>query len=216
MKIEDAIQAVGANDILEGCLDSGSYDNVPFCGAYTRRADGGLNFLETGQINFAALEASGVDFAVGYQFDVGQNRFGARLVGSYQEKLDQFFNPAYPTEINPAIEEIQLPELSGSLSLSWARGPLSVGLQTNYQSRQSVDAIEDVLGLYGRQKLYGNAGFFDETYIFDANASYEFSDSLSFYGGINNIADEEPFSIETAWPVGPRGRFFFFGVTYRQ
>lgn len=216
VKIEDAIQAVGANDILEGCLDSGSYDNVPFCGAYTRRADGGLNFLETGQINFAALEASGLDFAVGYQFDVGQNRFGARLVGSYQEKLDQFFNPADPTEINPAIEEIQLPELSGSLSLSWARGPLSVGLQTNYQSRQSVDAIEDVLGLYGRQKLYGNAGFFDETYIFDANASYEFSDSLSFYGGINNIADEEPFSIETAWPVGPRGRFFFFGVTYRQ
>ena len=214
--IEDAIAAVGPNDILEGCLDSGSYSNVPFCGAYTRRADGGLNFLETGQINFASLEASGVDFAVGYQFDVGQNNFGARLVGSYQEKLDQFFNPTDPTDINPAIEEVQLPELSGTLSLSWDRGPLSVGLQTNYQSRQSVAGIEDVLGLYGRQPLYGDDGFFDETYIFDANASYEFSDSLSFYGGINNIADEEPFSTQTAWPVGPRGRFFFFGVTYRQ
>ncbi|MEO1362071.1 MAG: hypothetical protein AAFU81_17225, partial [Pseudomonadota bacterium] len=83
-----------------------------------------------------------------------------------------------------------------------------VALQTNYQDKQSVDEIEDI-------DLYDNP-FFDETYVFDINASYEWNDSTSFYGGINNIADEEPFAIETAWPVGPRGRFFFVGVTYRQ
>lgn len=216
VKIEDAIEAVAANDILDGCFDSGSYPNLAFCDLFTRRTDGGLGFLETGQINFASIEASGVDFAVGYTFDVGQNNFGARLVGSYQEKLDRFFNPTDPTDVDPEVMEVQVPELSGTLNLTWDRGPFGFGLQTNYQSEQSVDEIEDVLGLNGNVAAYGDAGFFDETYIFDANASYEFSDSLSFYGGVNNIADEEPFSTQTAWPVGPRGRFFFLGVTFKQ
>ncbi|MCP2670770.1 TonB-dependent receptor [Maricaulaceae bacterium EIL42A08] len=207
--IEDAISAVGAADILEGCLDSSNYPGLDFCSLFTRRADGGLNFLESGQINFAGLEATGYDFAANYDFEVGVNEFGVALVGSYQEKLNRFFNPLDPTDFNPDIEEIQLPELSGNLTLSWARGPLSTSFQTTYQSRQFAADIDDFDEL-------GEAGFFDEVFIFDANASYEISDVWSVYGGVNNIADEEPFSTQTAWPVGPRGRFFFFGVNYRR
>lgn len=207
--IEDAISAVGSGDILEGCLDSANYPGLDFCSLFTRRGDGGLNFLESGQINFAGLEASGVDFAVNYAFDYGENTFGADLVGSYQEKLDRFFNPLDPTDVNPDIEEIQLPELSGNLTLSWARGPISAAFQTTYQSRQFATDIDDFDEL-------GSAGFFDEVFIFDANASYVYSDALTIYGGVNNIADEEPFSTQTAWPVGPRGRFFFLGVTYTR
>ncbi|MEO0549207.1 MAG: TonB-dependent receptor [Pseudomonadota bacterium] len=214
--IEDAISAVGASDILDGCHDSASFPSLAFCDQFTRRADGGLNFLETGQINFAQLEASGVDFAVNYSFDYGENTFGASLVGSQQDKLDRFFNPSDLSEVDPEVQEIQIPEWSGNLTLTWDRGPLSASFQTSYQSEQAVDEIEDVLGLNGNTDLYGDDGFFDETYIFDVNASYEISDAVSVYGGINNLADEEPFSTQTAWPVGPRGRFFFFGVTFRN
>ena len=214
VSIEDAISAVASGDILDGCLDSTNYPGLDFCSLYTRRADGGLNGLETGQINFAQVEASGVDFSANYTFEVGENTFGATLVGSYQEKLDRYFNPLDPDDVDPEIEELFLPELSGNLNLTWARGPLAVGFQTQYLSRQAVDEIEDVLGLNGNQALYGNAGFFDESYIFDVNASYEFSEQFTFYGGVNNIADKEPFSTQTAWPVGPRGRFFFLGLTY--
>lgn len=216
VSIEDAISAVAAGDILDGCLDSANYPSLEFCGLYTRRADGGLNGLETGQINFAQVEASGVDFAASYTFDYGENTFGATLVGSYQEKLDRFFNPADPEDVDPEIEELFFPELSGNLNLSWARGPLNVGFQTQYISRQAVDEVEDVLGLNGSQALYGDAGFFDEAYIFDANASYEFNDQFTVYGGVNNIADKDPYATQTAWPVGPRGRFFFLGLTYTR
>ncbi|MEL6726642.1 MAG: TonB-dependent receptor [Pseudomonadota bacterium] len=208
IEIEDAIAAVAAGDILDGCFDSADFPNVPFCGAFTRRADGGLNFLDSGTINFAKLEAKGFDFSANYSFDVGENTFGARLVASNQDTLDRFFNPLDLSVADPEVGEVQIPEWSGNLTLTWDRGPLSVALQTNYQDKQSVDEIEDI-------DLYDNP-FFDETYVFDINASYEWNDSTSFYGGINNIADEEPFAIETAWPVGPRGRFFFVGVTYRQ
>lgn len=206
--IEDGIAVVDSGDILNGCVDSTSYPGIDFCNAFTRRGDGGLNFLESGPINFSQLEASGYDLSVNYSFDVGENTFGASVVGSQQEKLNR--------DSDPELEEIRIPEYSGNLTLSWDRGPLGVALQTNYQSRQAVAEIEDVLGLNGNTALYGDAGFFDDTYIFDVNASYEYNDSTSFYGGINNIADEEPFSTQTAWPVGPRGRFFFVGVTYRQ
>lgn len=207
--IDDAIAATASGDILEGCLDSANYPNVDFCNLFVRRADGGLTSLETGEINFAQIEASGWDFAASYSFDVGENTFGARLVGSNQEKLDRFFNPLDPADVDPELREIQVPEWSGNLTLSFDRGPFSAALQTSYQSEQFADEIED-------EDLFGPAGFFDEVYILDANASYEFSDQLTFYGGVNNIADEEPYSTQTAWPVGPRGRFFFFGLTYTQ
>ena len=213
IEIENAISAVGSTDILEGCLDSASYPNVPFCTAFIRRADGGLTDLTTGQINFAKQEASGVDFAAAYSFDYKENTFGARLVGSYQEKLDNFYNPLDLTESNSDISEVQLPELSGNLTLSWDRGPFGVALQTTYMDQQTVatySVLQDHLDAYGA------GAYFDETYIFDLNGSYEFSDKITFFGGVNNIADEEPFATQTAWPVGPRGRYFFAGFSYSQ
>ncbi len=211
IEIENAISAVGAGDILEGCLDSTDFPNVPFCGAFERRGDGGLADLTSGQINFARLEASGVDVAANYSFDMGDNTFGANLVGSYQEKLDRFFNPSNLSEIDPGLREVQSPKLSGNLLLTWDRGPIGVGFQTSYQSKQAVDEIEDVLA-----GQFGDAGFFGETYIFDANASYDVNDQFTVYGGVNNISDEDPFATQTAWPVGPRGRFVFLGVNYKM
>ncbi len=220
IEIQNAISAVGAGDILEGCHDSGDFPNVPFCAQFTRRTDGGLNGLTSGQINFAKLEATGVDFAANYSFDWDENVFGVRLVGSYQEKLNRFFNPSDLTEVDPEIQEVTRPKLSGNMTLSWDRGPYSLAFQTSYQGKQSVAEIEDVLasatnpnGLYGTNE---NDRFFGERFTFDANGSYKWNDKFSFYGGVNNIADSIPFSTQTAWPVGPRGRFVFFGVSYKH
>ena len=212
--IDDAIAAVGSRNILRGCLDSENFPALGFCEQFTRRGDGGLNDLTTGQINFARQEADGFDFSVDYQLEVDENTYGARLVGTHQRALNNFFNPLDLTDVNPAIEEIQVPETSGNLELSWERGDLFVAFQTTYQSRQAVDEIEVVLGLNGNQRLYGDNGFFDAVTIFDINASYTYSDEITIFGGVNNIANEEPFSTQTAWPVGPRGRTVFLGLSY--
>lgn len=214
VQIEDAILAVDATDILSGCFDSPNFPNLGFCDQFTRRADGGLSDLTTGQVNFARQEAEGIDFSVAYSFDVGENTFGARFVGTHQKSLNNFFDPSDLTAVNPEIEEVQLPKTSGNLELSWERGPLNLALQTTYQSKQSVDEIELVRGLNGNQPLYGANGFFDEMYIVDINASYQFDDSITVYGGINNLADEQPYATQTAWPVGPRGRTLFLGLSY--
>ena len=217
--IEDVILAVSDQDIVNNCYDSASFPN-DFCGLFTRNRTvgspqfGGFNFLRQTQINFAKIEASGYDFAAGYQFSFAGNDLGARLVGSKQEKLNRFPDPSDPTFIDPELGEIQSPEWAGSLTLTWDRGPFSLGFQTSYQGEQTlagveIEQIED--GVFSAENAIA-----DETYVYDVFGSYRASEALEFYGGVNNIADEEPFITNEAWPVGPRGRYFFVGLRYSK
>ena len=212
--IDQAIAAASSDDILKGCYDSSNYPSLDFCNAFTRRGDGGLNFLETGTINFAKLEAEGVDVSASYDWAMGENDFRVSLVGSRQKRLDRFFNPLDTSDVDPELQELQRPRVTGSLSLSWDRGPWSAGIQNVYQGKQAVDEIEEVLGLGDNQAVYGDDGFFDSIVITDINGSYQYSDELTIYGAVNNVTDEEPWSTQNAWPVGPRGRTFVLGVSY--
>jgi len=216
VEIEDAIAAVGAAEILNGCYDSANFPDVPFCDQFARRADGGLNDLTTGDSNFARVEAEGIDFSVNYQFSIEDNDFGVSVVGTRQKSLNRFFNPLDLTDVNVVLEEIQVPKTSGNVQLSWARGDFNIAYQTTYQSRQAYGAVENSLGLNGNALLYGGAGqgFYGSTVIQDINASYQIDDNILVFGGINNLADKSPFSISEAWPTGPRGRTIFFGVNY--
>jgi outer membrane receptor protein involved in Fe transport len=220
--IEDAILAVGSADILYGCLESDNYPNLNYCDNYERRADGGLTDLTTGQINFARQEAEGVDLSISYDFSVGDSEIGLSLVGTQQKSLNNYFNPLDLTELNRDLEEQGVPKTSGNFQISWSREDLSVAFQTTYQSRQSKSAdVEDVLGSYDDEAgdwlsrpEFGNDGYYDDVIINDINASYDMSDSLRVFGGVNNIGDVEPFATATGWPVGPRGRTLFLGISY--
>ena len=215
VEIEDAISAVGGADILNGCYDSANFPELGFCNQFSRRADGGLNSLTTGEINFARVEAEGIDFSVNYVFSVDENDFGISIVGTRQNTLDRFFNPTDPSDVDVGLEEIQSPKTAGNIELSWSRGDLSMAFQTTYQSRQAFGEVENSLGLADANQIYGNgSGFFGSTVIHDLNASYQVDDSVSVFGGVNNITDETPFATQEAWPTGPRGRTFFLGVNY--
>ncbi|PRO71799.1 outer membrane cobalamin receptor protein [Alteromonas alba] len=215
VEIEDAISAVGSSDILNGCYDSANYPGLGFCDQFTRRGDGGLNSLTTGQINFAAVEAEGYDVSVNYTFSVDANDFGISVVGTRQNKLNEYFNPTDPADVDIGIEEIRTPKTAGNIELSWSRGDLSMAFQTTYQSRQAYREMEEALGINDYEQLFGaGSGFFGSTVIHDVNVSYQLDDGLAVFGGINNLTDEIPFATQEAWPVGPRGRTLFFGVNY--
>ncbi|OFC69104.1 TonB-dependent receptor domain-containing protein [Alteromonas confluentis] len=215
VEIEDAIAAVDAADILNGCYDSANFPGIDYCNQFTRRADGGLNGLDTFSQNFASIEAEGYDVSVNYLFSIGANDFGVSLVGTRQEKLNRYINPLDMSDVDVDLEEIRTPETVGNIELSWTRGDLSMAFQTTYQSRQAYDEMEESLGINGYQQLFGaGGGFFGSTLIHDINVSYQLEEGLAVFGGINNLADEEPFATQTAWPVGPRGRTLFLGVNY--
>jgi len=214
VRIDNIIANVSVQNIVDECYDAPDFPNQ-FCQNVTRNRDAsspiflGFNFVRQSTINFARSEASGIDFSANYNFDLDENQFGFRVVGSRQLDLDNFFNPSDLTDVNPELGELQRPKWSGNATVSWARGPISAAVQGTYQSRQTLRGaeIETVVATFGPTN-----GFSDESYVFDANASYEWNDNFTFYGGVNNFTDEEPFSTERAVPVGPRGRFFFGGV----
>src|SRR5262249_30346371 len=95
--IENAISAVGSQDIVDGCFDSTSFPNNQNCALFTRNMDPnspqfrGFNFLRQTELNFAALKTSGVDFGIRWNFDWRDNAFSMGVIGTHVNKLDSFF-----------------------------------------------------------------------------------------------------------------------------
>ncbi|MEL7110430.1 MAG: TonB-dependent receptor [Pseudomonadota bacterium] len=215
--IEEGIREPDDQDIVDACYDSIGGLNLTFCDRFTRNADpnsaqaGGLNFIEVIPINFASFEAAGTDFAISYQFDYGANGFSASLVGTKNEKLVLFADPLDATAEDPELGETGRPEWIANLNLGWERGPYSVGWQAQYQSEQTENGVE----IDEVDTLFGPIGIAGDSWRHDLQVGYEYSDALSLFGGVNNITDENPFRSQVAYPVSPRGRFFFIGGKYR-
>lgn len=51
-----------------------------------------------------------------------------------------------------------------------------------------------------------------DSLVHDLFASYDVTDNFSFYGGINNLTDREPYLASLVRPIGVRGRFFYLGL----
>lgn len=214
ISIEDGISAVSAQEIVDTCYDATDFPNNVFCTLFTRETNpgsaqfGGFRFLNQTFVNFARIESSGYDFAASYQFDLWENDFNIRLIGSKQEALDFFTSRTDPTAVDPALREFRSPEWSAQLNLGWRRGPFSAGWTTLYQSDQAESGVQ----IETIDTLFGPDGMAGESYAHNLNAAWQVRDNVRLYGGVNNVTDRNPFRTTASWPVGPRGRYFFLGV----
>jgi len=212
--IDDAIDAPSEEDILDGCYDSLQFPDNQFCPLLSRNEDPtspqfkGLNFIQVQQLNIGSLEATGIDFAAKYQFDIGAADVRLGLSGTKMNKLDRFFDPLDPTAVDPELGELQTPEWGGNFTAGVVIGPVKVGYRLQYMSEQGLREVEIETASF----VFGPAGIADETYIHDISFSWDLNDNYQLYGGVNNISDEIPFLTEYAFPVSPLGRFFFFGL----
>jgi len=212
--IEDAIDAPSGQDIVDGCYDSIVFPDNQFCDLIRRQSDptspqfNGLEFIRQQQVNIGKLEASGVDFAIQYQFDIGASDLRLGISGTYMEKLDRFFDPSNPEAVDPELGELQRPELAANFTAEWATGPLAVAYQMQYMDEQGLRDVE----IETQPIFYGPAGIADSVTIHDISASWDITDRYRVFGGINNFTDEQPFLTEFAFPVTPVGTFFFLGI----
>lgn len=217
IEIEDAIQAVTAQDIVDTCYDLPTFPN-DFCGLFTRNRTAGsptflgLNFLQQTQINFAKLETRGIDFQVNYGFTLGENNFNLNVGGNWTERLNRFFDPVDTSLVNPGLRELGAPEWAGFGSASWNRGAFTLNYGVQYigsTAAASVIQIERV------ETEFGPAGIAPEYWLHNLAFNLDATDQITFYGGINNLTDEEPYLSSSAYPVSGIGRTFFLGLTGR-
>lgn len=214
IEIVDAISTIEELDVLRGCYDGPALDPT-FCSQFTRISDptsgffGGLNFLQTGQINFAALEASGVDSEVIYDTDLFGGGIRLRANVTYLDDLIEFRSVINPTLGDVETGEIQRPEWAGNFSARWSQDDLTLDYHARYVGNQTHRQVEE-----------SSVASFDNPttgvlWMHDISASYDFSDTFTFYGGIQNVSDEQPFDTQPSFPTGIRGRYVFLGVTAR-
>jgi outer membrane receptor protein involved in Fe transport len=212
--IDDAIDAPSGQSIVDSCYDSLAFPDNQFCALVRRNPDptspqfNGLEFISQQQLNIGKLEATGVDFAIQYRFDVGASDLRLGLNGTWMDKLDRFFDPTNPAAVDPELGELQRPEWAGNFTAEWALGPIAVAYQMHYQDEQGLRAVEIETAAIN----YGPAGIADSVTIHDISVAWDISDRYRLYGGINNFTDEEPFITELAYPVSPVGTFFFLGL----
>lgn len=217
IRIEDAIAAVAAQDIVDTCYDNATFPNQ-FCDLFSRNGPTagpttfGLNFLRQTQINFGRIETSGIDATINYGFSLGSNNFNLNLVANWAEKLNRFFDPVDATLVNPGLGETGAPEWSGLATTSWNRGLFTLNYQVQYIGEQ---AIASVIQIERIEREFGPAGMAPEYWVHNLSASLDVTDDFTLSGGINNLTNEEPYIASSAYPVNGIGRTLFITARAR-
>ena len=189
--LENAIDALGAQAILNRCVDLPSLDN-PFCGLIRRNGDGNLESISTRQINLARFLTRGIDFEAIYSLDLpnlGLRGYAGRLTFNlvYGRILsrDYTLDPSRPGTVTKFAGVFGTPKYKGVSRLTYSAGPFSVTWSARHFGRMKQNASfrkENYQPLYTPHVVYN-----------DVSASWWFRDNtVSLYAGVNNVFDKAP------------------------
>jgi outer membrane receptor protein involved in Fe transport len=230
IEIDDVITAPTAQDIMNACYDAPSLDNQ-FCGLFVRNGAGAgplgeqpyqilQGSLQQITLNYASSKARGIDFEVGYNHDVGPGKLNTRLVYTRMLQRDDFLNPAAPNEADQILLELGDPRDAFNLNADYAIGKFKLGYQLRYIGKMVLNFYEDTHGLQGNPPTnadYANVRFYGEVFYHDVRASYDITDSVNAYLGVDNATNRIPPYGLTGTGAGSgiyesRGRFAYAGV----
>jgi iron complex outermembrane recepter protein len=225
IEIEDVVGTVSVTEQLRRCYNvdgtsNPSYDpNNSFCQLFQRDPGTGqiINTFET-NANLGTLRTSGVDFQVDWNAalaDLGApdwGRLAINVTGTWLENWERQDLPGGAfTDRTGTISNsfgLTLPEWKLLSSLSWAAGPVTLGVRWRHQ---------------GEVENFNNrANVIDAIDYFDLNGSWAVNDTVSLRAGVNNITDElaPVYTPSIASNTDPStydllGRRYYVGLTAR-
>ncbi|MEO1407185.1 MAG: TonB-dependent receptor, partial [Pseudomonadota bacterium] len=165
--------------------------------------------------------------AVGTRFledTVDGDPTSAEVIGAITDPLQQELSQTSLDISNDELGEFSRPEWIATLGINWDLGKLSLNWQGRFESSQnSINIVNedlvDVAIVDGAVVVSPNVGFVDPSqeetgvgFAQDISFNYDWKEKLGFFGGVNNLTDEDPFLGSLTRNVSPRGRFFFVGV----
>lgn len=237
IELEDRIETLGAQVILNQCVDLPSTDNQ-FCQLIFPRQtvdDPSTPFNEigalanpallSGGINFARGEADGVDIDIAYRKRFANDvRLDVRGIATRVIKRNNFVSPTDPDFNNRQLSEFGDPKWAANLTTTLGIGPVDLRYTLNYIGPQIVSgfAYENFFELQGRPPLNADAlaePFLDDVLYHALRLSYKVSDRFTFYGGVDNIFDKEVaelggnLGLGGGDPFDPIGRYMYIGAS---
>lgn len=209
IEIKDAINTPQAQELAELCVDQPTIDN-PYCSGVTR--DPGTGFIVGFSVrpdNVAKFRTAGLDLALDWTLSTAERGdFRVQLVGGYLDRLE--FVPTPGAEIDNDLDEQYYPKLSGTLDVSWTRGPLTLAYGINWFSKTDR---------FTRETLAGDPDYAERRYFkvkqkwdHEISASYDVNDQINLYAGVNNLFDQRPEFGYSSYPISAMGRYFYAGA----
>ncbi|RDC59281.1 Vitamin B12 transporter BtuB [Alteripontixanthobacter maritimus] len=144
--VENVISQLPANAVLALCYDATSLQNR-FCDQVNpREPEGDLNqdnALTTFPINFARLEAEGIDFDVRYSktFD-NDDRISFRALATHVLKRTNFLDSTNPNVPNVVRGELGDPEWAVNFNASYRTGPFTLSYGLRFLDKQFINGFE--------------------------------------------------------------------------
>lgn len=243
IKVDGAITTPSVGDIIDGCFDPAFNPNLTLNAAcqsvFRNPSDGSLNGSPAdvrGLIlqlsNQGKIETSGIDFGVGYAWDLAElGRLSWNLNGTYT--FENKFQ-ASPTSINRECigyysvncGNVQ-PETVINQRLTWAIKTFDVSLRWRYLSGTEVEPLANI-NAQGNPIFLPAYSKIDDYNYFDLTGRWRATDKIGVTLTIDNVMDEDPPEVgndigSTAWNSGNTfptvydalGRTYTLGVSVK-
>jgi outer membrane receptor protein involved in Fe transport len=189
-----------ADAYITNCLNTGLPE---FCGRIHRDSTGSLwrtlsGYIDDISANIGERATSGVDLQASYTLNVGEQRIGFNLIGTWLNELS-----TAPVEGLPAYDcvgyyggtcTVPAPEWRHSLRTNW-RTPwngLDVALTWRYVGDSTTERLNPSDQLSGDVNENGIATHISAYSYFDLTASMTLAERFTLRLGANNLFDKEP------------------------
>lgn len=208
IKLKQAINTVDAQQLAELCVDQATIDN-PFCASIKREAGTGLIVDYSVQPqNVADFRTSGLELNVNYAFSLRKiGDFNLKLVGNYLNKLTFVDSPgAAPRS---TLGETYQPKYQAFANLSYQTGPFGFNYSLSWWDKTLR---------YSADRLAGNPTYVDPKYawykqrwVHNISTSFDVGTAMEFYGGVNNLFNQQPDLGSSTYPTETSGTSFYAG-----
>ncbi|BDY05871.1 TonB-dependent receptor [Ferrimonas sp. YFM] len=217
IEIDDAISGLDSQDIVNRCVDSaGGIDNQ-YCALITRDASTNeITLIKNYSLNIAKLEASGIDFDIGYNFELFGGDLSTNIVATkLLERKDYSFQDE-PDSYEDFAGTVGYAEWQANLTMNYRLEAWNGYWRTRY--------IEDV-SLYTDKELARNPNpsnvmSYPSYFITDIAVGYEFENGLAVKLGVDNVFDRDLPYGSTGTGSGSAsydnvGRFVYTTIDYK-
>ncbi|MFC4699855.1 TonB-dependent receptor plug domain-containing protein [Glaciecola siphonariae] len=216
IEITNAINFLGAQDILDNCVDATGGPDANFCASIDRDpVTNDVELVRSGYINASSLTTRGIEAQILYNTDLsafdlpGELRFN--IAGNKLLELNVFEFQDRPDEINVEDGEIGDPDLQFRTSVDYRLDDWAF----NYTSRFINNSALFDVSPGGGSPEDTDPGFVGSIWTHDLSAAYLHDDWMEVRFGVRNIANKvtQPYNFNALYDL--LGRRVVGSVTFR-
>lgn len=192
IEIEDAINAVSAQDILDNCVDATGGPDAAFCAQIDRDANNDVELVRSGFVNASAITTSGIEFQVLYTTDLADFSLPGEVRINFQgnkvQEFDIFEFQDRPDEINVEVGELGDPEFQFRTIIDYRIGDWVFNHTSRFIDRVATYDVSPG----GGSPEDTSPAFVGTIWTHDFGVEYNVSENFEVNFGVRNAFNKVP------------------------